>query len=256
MPVTITFNYPAELLRNATIRRAIFNAAEFVRDLWLARSPYATGDYAKGLRSANSIRIGNGKIEITNMSKHAASIEHGFRSYNIGLAMLNSGKGVRTSADGNRYKLIHVDPKPRGATRAPGVSRAVVTSFTKTMPIGMAIPRFDRYGAIKPYKQRRSLQRPLKGKAPFAGAMKGFFVISEKAIKADPSKWQMPSREGRLLGRKVMQESKPLIAEAIRAAVKGEKARQERMKGRTPKWYKPRMTQNILKAIPPGKERR
>lgn len=254
--VSITFTFPPGLSRNATVRRALVNAAYFVRDLWLARSPYASGDYARGLTHSGSIKVSNDRIEIINLSRHAQWVESGTRSFNIGLAMLRNGRGVRTAADGSRYKIVRIEPGARGATRAAGVSRAVVASFTKLFPMGMRVPRVDRYGGIKPYKPRRALQRPLKGLSSKPGSPKGFFIISEKAIRANPHKWQIPAQQGRKLGAKVQAEARPYVIEAIRQAVQGERDRQMRVRGKKPGWYRPAMSRNPLKTIPPERLRK
>jgi len=256
MSIVVSFSFPRELSRNATTRRALVNAALFVRDLWLARSPYASGEYAKGLQHAGSVRVEQDKIVIENKAKHAAVVEFGHRSFNIGLAMLRNGRGVRTAADGSRYKIVRIEPGARGATRAAGVSRAVVASFTKLFPMGMRVPRVDRYGGIKPYKPRRALQRPLKGLSPRTGSPKGFFIISEKAIRANPHKWQIPAQQGRKLGAKVQAEARPYVIEAIRQAVQGERDRQMRVRGKKPGWYRPAMSRNPLKTIPPERLRK
>jgi len=247
--ISISFQYPKELEANATIRRALYNAANFVRDLWLARSPYATGDYAKGLQHTQSVQVSGGQIKITNFSKHASVIEYGFKGYNIGLAMLNSGKNVKVAADGNRYKMIHIDPKPRANYRQAGVASAVVKSFTKMAPIGMPIAKLTKYGQIKPYKSKPSLKKPIKGKPALASSPRGFLVISEKAIKADPKKWMMPSRAGMKLAEKLQKEARPFVLDAIKLAVKQERERQERMRKGTPN---PKLKTDMRKLIQSG----
>lgn len=248
MSVSIKFKFPAELAKNHTVSRALWNAAYFIRDLWLARAPYASGAYAKGLQNAGSVKVRGGTIEITNFAKHAALVEYGHRSFNLGLAMLNSGKGVSYSKDGNRYKRIHIDQKTQTRTRSPNVATQVKSSFQKTFPIGFPTPRITKYGAMKPYNPRRSLQRPLAQRgAP--GGPRGFFTISEKAIRENPNKWQIPAREGKKLGLEVQKEGKQYVAEALRLAVQGERHRQLRMKGVQPKWARS-FNRSILKAIP------
>lgn len=245
MPVSISFTFPPELMRNQTTRRAIENAALFVRDLWLARSPYVTGGYARGLMSAGSIRIGSGRFSVTNQCAYAQHLEFGTRSFNIGLAILARGRGVKTSADGSRYKIIKVEPKGRASFRKASVAASVQRSFQKMFPPGVRAPRISRYGQIKPYRERKSLRKPLRAKAPLASAMRGIFVVSEKAIR-ERGAWQMPAKAPRRFAQMVQKEAQPVVVQAIRAAIQGERARQRRLRGNSPGWYRPGMSFGII----------
>lgn len=256
MSVKIEFKFPAELSRNSTIRTALVNTATFVRDMWLARSPYATGEYAKGLTQSGSIKVEQGRMIIENKSRHAAIVEYGFRSFNLGLAMLNSGKGVKVSADGNRYKVIKIEPKERAAFRSQGVANQVQKSFASIMPIGMPRPQISKYGGLKTYQTRRPLLRPLKGKKPSTSGPRGIFVISEKAIKENPMKWQMPARAGMNLSKTVSEECRPYVIEAIKGAVQAEADRQMRAKGQQPAWNKGKIKNNPISQIPRAKANR
>jgi hypothetical protein len=224
--IQVGFSYPQSISRNLTIQKSARNIAEFVRDLWIARSPYASGGYVRGLQQPNSIQLFLGRIVIKNTCKYAYVIERGFRSYNFGLAVLNAGKNVKVGKDGNRYKVIKVDPKGKAAYRKASVGDAVKRSFMKSMPIGMPMPKITSYGGIKPYKQRQSIRRPMKARKPAKDAMKGIFVISEKAIKADPTKWMMPAREGLHLAEKIQKEARQYVVAAFRDVVKKESDRQ------------------------------
>ncbi len=251
--VSIIFQYPPELARNPVIKQAIDNAALFVRDLWLARAPYASGEYAKGLSRQSSVSTSGGKIEIKNFAKHAHVVEFGFSSYNLGMRILNSGKGVKRSADGFRYKLIKIEPSSTGRHRQASVGDRLAKSFAKTFP-GMPISKISRMGKQKQYQARRSLQRPLKGGSPKHGGPQGFYVISERTIRLNPSRWMMPKREGRNLAREVQKEARPLVMQAIRKAVTQEKQRRSSMRGRAPGWSSVAM--NSLRTVPPVRVRR
>ena len=253
MTVSITYEVPKGLFRNSAIRQQFENVALFVRDLWLARSPYASGAYASGLRGPGSIKISDGKIEVINTSKIAAIVEHGFRSYNLGMAMLRNGKGVRRSKEGYRYKMIHITPKASASTRAASVAAQVKTAYSKVMPIGMNVKRTDKYGTIKPYQPRKSLKKNIKGGPKRKGGPEGFLVVSEKAILQNPSKWQMPAREGRHLARDVQKEARPLVVQAIRGAIQAEQARQQMNRGTNPSWFKAGMTRNPVRSRVSGK---
>ena len=228
MSVKIVIKFSDSLLRNLTINRAINNAALFIRDFWLARSPYNSGDYARGLLHAGSIQVGNGKIVIENKSKYADYLEYGTRSFNIGQKLLANGKGVKISKDGHRYKRIKIEPNLRTRMRAESVQAQVVRSFDRLTPLGMNQSKVTKYGGIKNYETRRSLLRPIKGKAPLKTAFKGIFTISDKTC---PPKWQVPAKGGQFLAREVQQEAGPIAVAAIQAAVQAEKERQKRTKG-------------------------
>ena len=230
MSVKIVIKFSDSLLRNLTINRAIHNAALFIRDFWLARSPYNSGDYARGLLHAGSIQVGNGKIVVENKSKYADYLEYGTRSFNIGQKLLANGKGVKISKDGHRYKRIRIEPNRRTRMRAESVQAQVLRSFDRLTPLGMNQSKVTKYGGVKNYETRRSLLRPLVGKAPLKTAFKGIFTISDKMC---PPKWQVPARGGQFLARDVQSEAGPIAVDAIKAAVRAEKERQSRMKGNT-----------------------
>lgn len=252
--VKIKFEFPPELSKNMTIRQAIISSANMVRDMWLAISPYATGSYAEGLLKQNSIKIGVGYFEVINHSPHAWPIEKGFNTYNWGLRTLLKGKRVKYAKDGSRYKIIKIEPSPTSRYRKPSAGQRVINSFTKMMPMGMSTKRITKYGGLKPYSSRKSLQKPLKGGPARSMSPKGFYVVSEKAIQKNPMKWQMPSREGKYLAERVKRDAAPLVKEAIRKVVLKEKERQERM-GKTPSWYQPSFARNPVKQVPIGRVR-
>lgn len=236
--VSITFKFPQNIYRNRTVNKTLHNLGAFVRDLWLARSPYAGGKYADGLRRNGSIKIGNGFLTIENNCPHAEWIEKGFRSFNIGLRMLFNGKGVKYSKEGYRYKIIHVEPKPRASFRKPSVANSIKQSARAVMPLGMRGVKSSYYGDVKEYSPRKSLQKNIKPQKPKKNAMNGFFVISEKAIMQDSSKWKMPDRKGKFIAKKVMNEAKSICERALRVALKTEQGRQKDKSGKNPKWYK------------------
>lgn len=244
--VKIVYKYPNEIGSNANIKRTLENAAMFVRDLWLARAPYATGAYAAGLLHSGSVKVGNGEIVIENKAKHAAVLEHGFSSYNLGLAILNGGKGVKTSKDGNRYKKIVIGPSYATRYRQKTVQQQVQKSFSKLAPLGLKPNQFTKYGGVKKYTPRKSLQQLLKPKQK-PGQIQ-ILTISEKAIKEDPTKWRMPAREGRKIAAEVQKDARQVVTDAIRAAIQNEKGRMQQ-RGRTPAWYKPTTARQPLKAV-------
>jgi hypothetical protein len=252
--VKITYHYPKNLARNATVMASLRNAADFVRDLWLARAPYASGEYAKGLLSAGSVRVGDGKIEITNFCKYADVIEHGFRGYNWGMRILNSGKGVKTAKDGSRYKLIHIDDKPQTRYRKQSVAQAVSKSFQKLIPLGLKANTPTKYGQLKRYEPKRALKRPLKPKMGQANP-KGFFIVSSKTIAKNHSAWMMPDRKAKKLGLQVQKEASPLVKAAVSSAIKQELSRQQRLGKGKPKWFNSKLMRNPLQAIPVRKGR-
>ena len=235
--VTVSFNFPEALTRNPRIRAAILDAGEFIRDLWLARSPYATGEYARGLMRSGAITLRGGKLEIVNNSKHAGIVEFGFRSYNIGLAMLAKSRGVKISAEGYRYKVIKIDKTPTANYRKESVAQSVQKSYAKLQPIGVRFNPTTRFGSER-YRPRVSLKRPLRGGKPRPGP-EGVFIISEKAIKENPQKWMMPAREGKGLAKDIQKEGADIMRKVISKIVASEKQRQTRVKGKTPSWYKP-----------------
>lgn len=242
--VTIAFSFPQELSRVPRVRAVLMDVGEFIRDLWLARAPYATGGYAKGLLNAGAIKLNGNKLEITNRAQHAAIVEYGFRSYNIGLAMLNKGKGVRTSAEGYRYKVVKIEKGPETKHRQPSVGQAVQKGFAKLAPIGIRPNPGNKFGRYEP---RKSLRKPLK---PGRTKNSGVFVISEKAIKQNPQKWMMPAREGRRLAESIQKEGAPIIRDVVRRVIAQEKDRQTRLQGEKPRWFKPSMARAPLKQEP------
>jgi hypothetical protein len=242
--VKVAFSFPPEIARNPRVRSALLDAGNFVRDLWLARAPYSSGDYARGLMHAGSVKLTGNKLEITNTCPHAAVVEFGFRSYNIGLAILNSGKGVRMSAEGFRYKVIKIGDTAKARYRQASVAQAVQKSYAKLAPIGLSNPNF-KFGAYKP---RMSLQKPLK-----PGAVRGtsqVLTISEKAIKQNPDKWRMPSRDGKKLGERIQKEGAVIIKDVVRRIIAQERDRQKRLYGKKPRWFKPSMARAPLKQVP------
>lgn len=247
--VEISFNYPPELARNLTVNRALKDAANFIRDLWVAKSPYATGAYADGLYQSGSVKVGNGKVRIINYAKHAATVEYGFQGYNLGMAMLNSGRNVKTSKEGHRYKVISIKEQPTARHRKSSVAQGVQSSFAKLMPLGMKPNQHTKYGGLKRYNARRGLRKPIKGGRPNPHGPRGVFTISEKAIRQDPSKWMVPDREGKFLAQEVQKETRAVIRQVLRKAVKLESQRQKRVKGVTPKWHNPQVARHPITGI-------
>lgn len=249
MTIEISFNVPKEIMNNATIKKHLWNIGYFVRDLWLAKSPYAGGSYAAGLARPGSVTVKGNRIVVTNFCRHAQYVEYGHRAFNIGLAMLNNGRNVKTSADGNRYKKVKIDPSPTSRYRKETVATNIKQKFARIAPIGMKLPKIDRYGVVPAYKTRQTLLKPLKP-GPVRKTPRGIFTISERAIREDPSKWLVPVMEARHLGKNVQQEAKPYVVQTLRDIVQAERARQQRVRGKNPKWYKPRMTRGIIKVEP------
>ncbi len=234
--IEIVYNLPDNIARNATVRAVLMNVGLFIRDLWLARAPYATGGYARGLMMPASVRIEGSELHITNFSKHAAVLEYGFSSYNWGMRTLNKGKNVKTAKDGTRYKIIKIDKIPTARYRRPAVAQAVQKSFAKLAPLGLRPGRILKYGKPDRYNPRKSLQRPIKGGPPRKDSPLGFFVVSEKAIKQSGGRaWKMPTREGLNLAKKVKDEARPLVVAAVKAAMNAERDRQNSA-GRRPSW--------------------
>lgn len=231
-PVAVRITFDKRVWGNPAVQRAIWNAARFVRDLWLARSPHLGGDYARGLTRQQSIGVTPGVITVRNLATHAAYYEKGVRAFNWGMRTLEKGKNVKISKDGFRYKVIRIEPKGRVAFRKPSVPAAVIAAFRQTIPRGRT--KFSNYEGIDRYRARRALQKPIKARKPLASAMKGFFVVSEKAIRNDPRKWMHKKVEGKHLARDIEAEATPIIQRAIDQAVAAERARQERMRRMTP----------------------
>jgi hypothetical protein len=233
MTVSVEFDYPRELIRNANISKMIWNTALFVRDLWIARSPNGSGGYIKGLTSPGSVSVSNGKIRIINKCSYAQYVESGHRQFNLGMAILNGGKGVKRSKEGFKYKIIFVKQTPKAKFRQPSVGASITKAFAKGVP-KMVKASLQRYGALTKYQANKRIRKPLKSGKPRSNAMKGFFVISEKAIKDDPSKWMSPQVPGRFLAKRVQKEAERYVQAAIDEAVKSEQQRMDRTKVRKP----------------------
>jgi len=249
MAVEVVFEIPREIAYNATIRRHLWNVGYFVRDLWLARSPYAGGGYARGLTLAGSVSVKGNKIHVSNFCKHAQYVEYGHRSFNIGLAMLKNGRNVKVSKDGNRYKRVKIDRSPTSRYRRESVASSVKQKFQRLAPLGMRLPRIDRYGQAPVYPQRKSLMKPIKPGAPRKGP-EGIFTVSERAIKEDPSRWLVPALAGRYLARQVQEEARPFVVQTMRDMVQGERARQQRLTGKEPRWYKQKTARGAIRTGP------
>lgn len=242
--VEISFSLPSDLGRNLLINRQMHAVAEFVRDLWLARSPYSSGAYVKGLSHPGSIKITHDRIIVRNMCPHAEYVEYGHGAFNIGMAMLNNGRNVKMSATGNRYKTVVIPPRSEGRTRSARVAGKVTQSFRKMAPMGMNPPKVDKYGKMKRYVARKSLKNPLKSRM---SGEETILTISEKSIKEDPSRWRIPAIDGRYLAQEVRREALPYVENAIKQAFLAEKERQERQKGKAPTWYKPGLLRKIVR---------
>lgn len=230
MAVRITIKFDRRLFGNPAIQRTLWNAAKMVRDLWLSRAPHVSGDYVDGLRHPGSIAIRPGVIEVTNFSEHAQVYEFGHKAFNWGLKMLEKGGAkVKTAKDGSKYRIIKVDPAARASFRKPSVGAAVITAFKATVPRGRG--KFKAYSGsadIGKYHQHVRLGKAIKAKPPLASGMSGFFVVSEKAIKADPKKWFHDKMPGFKLAASVQREAAPIIKEAIAQALSAELARKAR----------------------------
>lgn len=242
--IEISFALPTDLGRNLLINRQMHAVAEFVRDLWLARSPYSSGAYVKGLQHPGSIKITHDRIIVRNMCPHAEYVEYGHGAFNIGLAMLNNGRNVKVSASGNRYKTVVIPPKTESRTRSAKVAGKVTQSFKKMAPMGMTAPKTDKYGKMKRYVARKGLKTQLKNRAI---GEETILTVSEKSIKEDPSRWRIPAMDGRYLAQEVRREAMPYVENAIKQAFLAEKERQERQKGQSPKWYKPGLLRKIVR---------
>lgn len=233
MALQIVIPFDPKLWRQPAMKRAIWNSAKFLRDLWLSRSPTLGGDYAKGLQRPSSIVITPGKIIVQNFSKHARIYEDGARSFNWGLATLAKGKNVKRTKAGDKFKVIFIKPTGRVAFRRPTVGNAVIAAFRATIPKGRTT--FASYSGPKDlarYKSRASLAKPIKAKKPLKGAMKGFFVVSERAIRENPKRWFHERLEGHHLARDVEREALPIIERALAQAAAAEAAARERNRPR------------------------
>lgn len=234
MAIEVSFTVPKELSANATIKKHLWNIANYIRDYWLAKSPSVTGEYAKGLLQNGSVKVTGNVIIIRNLSDHAKYYEFGHQAFNIGMKMLNNGKNVKISKEGFRYKHIKIGDKLQTKSRKDSVAAGVSQSFMSLTPMGMNLPVISRYGATPHYQAKKSLKKVLKpGKVIRKGS--DVLTVSEKAIRLDPSKWLVPKMEGRNLAKTVQKEVKPLIIHSLHAIVKAEKERQSR-NGRTPQW--------------------
>ena len=234
MSAEIKFNFPKGMLKNHNTREAIKNAANFIRDLWLSKVPNKGGGYAKGLQQPGSVKVEDGRITITNFAKHAGIVENGFKSYNIGLKILANGKGVKVSKDGNRYKIVRLPERSEKKIELKDKSSHVTNAFKRTIPKAL-----NSAWGHKTYERPKQLHAALnKQKQKQGTTASKLVVISEKAIKKDPTKWQMPAREGKKIAEAVFKEARPLIAEAVRQAQIAEVSRQTK-RGQTPSWAKP-----------------
>jgi hypothetical protein len=234
MAVEINFTVPRELASNSTIKKHLWNIAKYIRDYWIAKSPSVNGEYVKGLLNPGSIKVIGENIIVRNLSKHAQFYEFGHRAFNIGMKMLNNGRGVYVSKEGFRYKRVKISDRLETKFRKESVSASVSQSFMSLTPMGLNLPVISKYGATPQYQSRKSLQKMLKpGKVVKEGA--DCLTISEKTIRLNPSKWLVPAMQGRHLAKEVQKEVRPLIMQSLHAIVKAEKVRQ-RSKGRTPQW--------------------
>lgn len=228
--VSITLKFDRRIWGNPAVQRTVWNAAKMVRDLWLARSPNLSGEYAKGLMHQASVVVRPGEIVVTNMAEHAAVYEYGHKAFNWGLAFLRSGSGkVKRAKDGSKYAIIKIDPKGRSAFRKPSVAGNVIAAFRGTVPRGRTkFSAYEGVASMTRYEAQQRLRKRLKPKAALQGAMRGYFVVSEKAIKADPKKWFHAKTEGYRLARDVKREAQPIVERAIAQVVAAEAARKAR----------------------------
>lgn len=231
MSVEIRLKFSRKAWGNQAVQRTIWNAARFVRDLWVARSPNLGGAYVRALMSSGSIIVRPGEIIVTNRAPHALMYEKGVRRFNWGLRTLALGKNVKTAKDGSRYKIIHVQPQGRVAFRKPSVPRAIIAAFRATIPKGQTVHgAYSSFKDIDRYRPRKSLGRTLKPRKALASAMNGFFVVSEKAIREDPRKWLHEKVEGKHLARDIEAEARPIVQRAIDQAMAAEAARKARVR--------------------------
>ena len=234
MAIEVSFKIPQEMSSNATIKKHLWNIAKFIRDYWIAKSPSVTGEYAKGLLQSGSIKVAGNEITVRNLAKHAQYYEFGHAAFNIGLKMLQNGRGVKVSKEGFRYKHVKIGDKHATKYRKENVAAGVSNSFMSMTPMGMGLPLITSYGAAPEYHAKKSLTKMLKpGKVTRKGS--DCLTISEKAIRLNPNKWLVPAMQGKNLAKKVQQEVRPLIIQSLHAIVKAEKERQT-SKGRTPQW--------------------
>lgn len=227
MPVSISIPFDRSLSGNQAVQRTIWNAARMVRDLWLSRAPHISGAYAQGLQHPSSVTVKPGEIVITNFAKHASYYEDGTRAFNWGMQFLmKGGPKVKRDKEGFRYAVIKIDPKGKAAFRKEGVGKAIIAAFQGTLPRGRTkFPDYNGVGDIARYTQRKSLSKPLKPKAPGKGAMKGFFVVSERAIRENPKRWFHEAKEGYKLAADVKAATEPLVIRALAKVVVAEAVR-------------------------------
>ena len=234
MTVKISFQIPKELHSNISTRKAIINCANYVRDLWLADAPHVSGEYARGLLQKDSVQIKAGEIIIQNLAPHAKWYEEGHRTFNIGLAILKNSKKAKTSKEGFKYLTFKMKEKGPTKFRSPSVKKNVTDAFRKTMPTGGRLaPIIRTYGGVSRYIARRRLAKPMMVKT----GKSEWITISEKAIRRDPMKWQMPAMKGRKLAKKIKREAELHVRDMLRRVIEGERIRQLKTKGTKPSWY-------------------
>jgi len=222
VPVSIQFSFPASVIRNLNVRKQLYNAALFARDLWVSMSPRGSGQYIDGLMQGKSIVISGGTITITNFSRTAQFFEEGHRAFNIGMKMLQNGKNVKHAKDGSRYKIIKmpIGMRKQATYSKPSVAASITRNFKGLVPAGMKI---KSYGDTPSYRARKF--RPISGGKKRNNEI---MVVSERAIRMNPSKWYVPAMAGRKIGQKVKEIANPVIQQAILNASIAEMQRQFR----------------------------
>lgn len=232
MPVQIVVKFDRSLYGNPAVQKALWNAARFIRDLWLSRAPNLSGAYARGLQKPQSIIVRPGEIVVQNLAPAAGFYESGTRAFNWGLETLRRGKNVKTSKDGFKYKVIHIKPQGRVAFRKPTVGLGVIAAFRATIPKGRTtFAAYQGFKDIGRYKPRAILAKPLKAKKPLAAGMSGFFVVSERAIRENPRRWFHERVEGHFVARDVQREAEPIVARALAQVSAAEAAARARPRG-------------------------
>ena len=231
MTVSIRVKFQPELFHNITTRRMIENAAYYMRDLWLSKSPNGGGPYGQGLQQPGSVIVHTNSFKITNFAKHAEVYEFGHRAFNLGLRMLERGRVFKRTKKGDLIKIMRIpDKKQTTRFRSPSVGAQTTKRFEGTLPRYIM-----EHGAVRKYQTSFRLAQPLKASIKGSGRSQ-FFVVSIQAIMRDRSKWEIPAMEGRHLGDAVLDEGLPVIRAQMEETIVRELDRQQKL-GRTPQWY-------------------
>lgn len=213
MALSINLKFPPNIIHSSKVRKTLYDIGSFVRDLWVSRSPYRTGQYVAGLMNTNSVKIGSGQIIITNFCPYAENYEYGHKSFNLAQKILAAGKGVKLSKDGYRYKVLRIPRATQTRFKSPRLADSVRKAFSNTIPKTIK-GKVDKLIYTPPKRLGKPMARKFKAGGPI-----GLFVISEKTQRENPGKWQMPALAPKYLARSIQREVMPIINEAIQKAI-------------------------------------